>query len=1015
MASHRRLLGFVVFLALCGSPVHAQGESADERYGFVVGLCDEKEWELAVREARSFLAEFPGHAKAALARYRLATALFELGQREPAREEYAQLARVPSFEFATEVTFRLGQCELALAHPDLALKCFESVRAVEGHYLAAAAEYFCAEALFATGDSAGAEQRYLRVLADPRAAEYEREARYGSAWCAYRRGHFDEACARVDEFTRRFSGDALSAELLHLKGEAHLAAKRPREALAAFAQVREGTFVERALRGAAFATVELGDHGAAASAFGAMAARFPTGEFAAEARLQQGVEWLRAGDAARALEVLRACAATDIEAQCWLTRAQMSAQDALGALATVDAALALELKEEQAERLNVLRGDALTALGRSVDAVLAYSRAKSDYALYAAALAAYNDGRAQDAAQSAQALLEAFPSSLYACEMQLVVGEAALSAGELPRAEAAFRAAIASAADAGLHARALARCAWCRFMSDDAPAAEQLFRELLQKFREAPEADEARYMIGRCRDKQGDAGGAVRAWTLYLESAPQGTHAVDALSGLARLDAANATQWTRRIAEQFSNSPAAVAALLDAAERAAHAGRRDEALAVYRDVLARFSAHELAGQARYGLAWCLYEGGQHGDAARDLDLLVDTPQLAPELARSALELLVWARSKSKDAAGTVEAYGRFARCGAEPAKLLGAARLAGAALKDEGKPLEARVVYEDLLRASRDRDVQVSALIECAWLAIDAKDADEAEALVRTTWKLTPQAATQAALAEASFFVGELRFAAHDEARALALYELAELHGAPGLKAQALYKCGFTRLRNDEFDAAALCFARVASEHAAHELAGESRYLLGESHARAKHFDEAIEALAAFVAQMPRHASVPKALLRLGVAHGELGHWSQCEAALGELARRAVDGESNAEADVWRGRAAAQRKDARAAKAAFERVLAKDRGVCAARARIELGRLATAAHDDEEALAQFLKVALLYDGGEVVAEASYLAGEVLERLGRVDKAKARYRELVEKQPESAFATLARARLDALAR
>src|SRR5688572_25915221 len=284
MRSRTLCLG-IVLLSLVALPVRAQGESPEERYGFLVGLCDEKEWQLAAREARAFLSEFPRHDKAELARYRLATALFETGDRKGAREQYAALSKRDGFEFRAEVLFRLGQCELAAGDGRAAAAAFESVRKIPGSYLAVPADFFLGEARFAAGEIEAAEQSYARVLASEQGKEYARDARYGLAWCAFRAKRHEDAIRRVGEFLERHRDDPVAPEMRYLAAESHLASGRAKEALALFGQVREGEYHERALRGAAFASAEPGDHRGAAERFAALLQRFPDGEHAAEARL----------------------------------------------------------------------------------------------------------------------------------------------------------------------------------------------------------------------------------------------------------------------------------------------------------------------------------------------------------------------------------------------------------------------------------------------------------------------------------------------------------------------------------------------------------------------------------------------------------------------------------------------------------------------------------------------------------------------------------------------------------
>lgn len=1006
---------FLISLPVLAAPALAQGESADERYSFLVGLCDEKEWRLAAREARAFLSEFPRHAKSDLARYRLGTALFELNERGEARDVYAQLGRNEAFEFRAEVLFRLGQCELSLGRPAQAAAAFERVRSLEQSYLAPAAEFFLAEARFAAADYPAAEQGYSRVLRSSAAAEYEREARYGLCWCAFRLARHDEAIERITAYLERHADHESAAELRYLAGEAHLAAQRPREALAAFNAVRSGPFAQRALRGRAFASAALADHAAAARSFEQLLEQAPEGEFAAEAALQRGIQLLLGGDARGAAEAL-ASRANDSEAGYWLARAQLESGDAERAEQTLAAALARRPQGELLERLSVLRGDALSSLGRADEAAKAYSQARSDYALHAAAIAAFNAGSLDDAARLARDLVERFPQSSYLAQMRLVCGEAALARKDFAAAQRDFDAAGVDGAPEETRARAALRSTWCALLAGNASDARQRAEALVRAFAERPEALEARFVLGRAADKLGDADAAVRAWREYVEADARGEHAAEALAGLSRLDQARSAEWSAQLTREHPQSRAVVGALLDLAERDAREGRNEQAIARFSEVLARWPDHERASQARYGLAWRLFETGDFAGASRELKPLFEARGVEPELLRSSAELAVWSASRAGDQAGAVEAYRRFAQLGGEPRKLLGAARLAGAALGAKGQAQEARALFDELLGKARgERAVQAEVLIESAWIALDAKDADEAEAALRTALKLGPAESARASLAEALFFAGELRFDGGEFEGARALYELALPAAAPNVAAQTLYKLGFAYLRSERLDEAATAFARAASEHPAHELAGEARYLGAECRFRQGRFEECARALATFARDLPRHACVPKALLKLGLAHGELGQWKECEAALSELARRGAPPESASEADLWRGRAAAARGDARAARATFERVLGADKGLFAARARLELGQLDTAAGRHEDALAHFLKVALLYEGGDVVPHALFLAAGSLEALEQGEKARARYRELVEKYASSPFAARARERLSALAR
>ena len=98
------LVGLLVSLA----PNPIALDDADEQYAFIAGLAEKGMHDRVVKEAESFLAEFPKHAKASAARYRLACALFELHDTAKATAEFQRLAALRNFEFESEVAFRLG-------------------------------------------------------------------------------------------------------------------------------------------------------------------------------------------------------------------------------------------------------------------------------------------------------------------------------------------------------------------------------------------------------------------------------------------------------------------------------------------------------------------------------------------------------------------------------------------------------------------------------------------------------------------------------------------------------------------------------------------------------------------------------------------------------------------------------------------------------------------------------------------------------------------------------------------
>ncbi|HKJ23636.1 MAG TPA: tetratricopeptide repeat protein [Myxococcota bacterium] len=997
------------------SSAPAAQEGADEQYQYVAGLCEQGLFDVAVREARDFLRRWPRHAKASLARYRLASSLFELERFDEALREYAQLDGLAAFEFAAEVRFRLGQCLLETGEPARAAQVFAGVAELGKDYLLLPATFFLGEAQLQAERFADAEASYAAVLERDGGGEYARDARYGLVWCAFRLGDHDRTVERVAAFLRAYPQDEAADELHYLAGEAHLAAGRPREALAAYREVRGEAHAAAAARGAAFALAAAGDHAKAARGFEQLAERSPDDPFADEARLHAGIEWLHGGDPERAARQLRSDALSgDPEALAWRAQAELELGRADAALAALDTALEARPEGELRERLFALRGDALSDLGRADEAVHAYGRSGSEYARYAAAVAALNDGRHEQACRLARALLESRPDGEYATELQLVLGEGLLALDHPAEAAPAFQAVLDADPPPPAASRARLRLAWCRFLGGDPGAAAALFRASLDEQGDGPEAEEASYMWGRGLEESGDAAGALRVWRAHVKRFDAGPHRAEVLAGLARLDGEHGERWVDELLRAGGDPQPAARALLALADREAEAGDQERAVERYAAFLQRFPEDPGASRARYGQAWGLYDLGRTAEAGAALADVAGDPAADEETRRSALELAVWAWQRAGDVDRSLASYRAFARTAPPDERLWAAAQVVAGALQQADRTADADRVLDEVLDRVRSADTALGALVEKVWVALDAGRLDDAEVALRGAARLRVRAGLEESrVAEACFFVGEGRYDAGDPTRAAELYARAAEWGDPQIVPRALYKLGFCELARERWDEAAQAFRSLTAGYPEHELFGEALFLLGESEYRADRLEQAVEDLSRLRREFPDHEVLPKALFRLGQALGRLERWEPCAAVLAELNRRAPDFANGAEAELWRGRALAALGDPRGARAAFERVIARDEGVLSARARLGIGRAEFAAGNWEEALSQSLRVVVLYAQPEEVAQALLLSGRSLARMGDRDRARAQFTRILDEFGESTSAPAAREGLAAL--
>jgi TolA-binding protein len=998
------ILAFVV-LSL-GAPLATPLDGPEEQYAFIAGLAEKGMNERVVKEAQSFLEQYPRHEKANAARYRLACALFELHDTQKASSEFQRLASLRGFEFETEVLFRLGQCDLEAGDCAGAEAAFRKVVDSKKDYLAAPARWLLGESQLRCEHYDAAEASYRAALAADSGGKYAGDSIAGLAWCAFKRKQFEPAADRARSYLDKFPKGERADELKFLLGESLLELKQPRPALDAYSAVGRGKWTDGALRGAGFARAALGDHAEAAKCFARVPADFPDSRYAAECALHGGIEWIAAGDPAQALALLKSRSAGEsVDVLTWRARAERAAGDSEAALKSLDRALALAKDAESKERVHSARADVLQSLGKKDEALREYERAGSDYALEAAAVAALQAGRTADARREAQELLEKYPQSAYRSDATMVAGEALLAEKQFAAAAKTFESALGDEQDAKKRLRCRSRIAWCRYLGDDKPGAAAAFAELARETGDAPEIEEAAFMTGRALEAAGDAQRALQAYEQTARAFPKGPHAEEALFRTAKLDAG--PRRLQAFVRDHGDGAFGAQARYEWAERLSAAGKLAEAAAAYRELLQSTQDPALSAAGKYGLAWCLDRTGDAAGAAEVLRGWIADASGDSALRTSALELLVWCEAELKPPEGVAPAWRALLSACDDDARLLRSARSACESLRKAERFPEALAMLDALQKRSKDPKVLAPILVERVYVELDRKNLDQAE---RALARAITARKEDAGVAEAAFFVGEARLEKGDAPRAVELYEFAAQSQENPARDRALYKAGFARLKAGDAAGAEASFADVVAHFPQSEVYPESLFLLGESQYRQKKYDEACANLERVRKETPDGPLTPKILFRLGLARCEKEDWPGAIEALTKLARTKPDFENLAEAELARGRALAHLNRSREAQSAFERTLALDQGVLAARAHLELGRMHLAAKAYDPALSEFLKVAVLFDLPEETPQALLGAGQALEAQGDSARAIQQYKEVVEKYGKSEAASAAKQRL-----
>jgi TolA-binding protein len=1043
MMSQRRPLASLAGLGLAGwcivaapsaafaraTPPAAQDASANDQYNYIAGLFEKGFHELVVPEAKKFLAAHPDHERATLVRYRLGQSLFELKKYDEARAELVKLEPTPNgFEYGVEVSFRLGQCALNLGQGAEAARRFDKIaNSGSDHYLVPAAAFFAGEAHFKAGDFASAAKAYALAVPQEK-SEYARGALYGLCWSLYKAGQFEPATDSLRLFLKRHPDDAAAAEMQFLLGECRLRDGKPAEALAAFQKVPSGEWYDDALSGAGFACADLKDDAQAAQNFLRLEQAVPDSPLLPEARLHAGIHLQRVNrddDAAAVLDRLLAgnAGAFTAEACYWRGQVERRRKGPVQAITFYEKGLAAKPNEELAQRLAIARADALFDAGRFDEAKEAYAKAGggSDDAVYSAAVAALNGGDSKGATQRAKECLAKFPKGKHVAGANLVLGEALFAqqkwADALPPFELASQAGDdAAEGKAAIAPRAQSRCGWCLFKLEKWKEAADRFNRVATDFPKDERAAEASFMAGRSLLRAGDAAAAEQALERHLSQFPKSDLADDARYDLAQAEkqlnkSDDAARLLARLAQGGSRTDPSIArrAALENAELLANSGKHEEALLTLAPALAADAPPETTRSALYAQAWSLFALKRNDDAERSLSKLLSDDKLPKEVAAAALELQVSVARARKDGPGAHAAWERMVRVAPENERTAEAALVAALALDECGDPKSG----SKLLADAQPRFPKWSGRDRLAWqrvlLAQKAND-PQAKALNEQFMR---EFASSPFARDAAFEMGEQLYAAGDFDGALASYAKAQGEGSRVADA-ALYKSAWCRFQKEQWSEAAGLFAQIPAKFSKSPLCGESLYLAGESLYRAGEFEKALAPLEEFLKGWPKHDHRAHGLFRAGLCLGELGRCEESEEQLKKLAREFPQFELKSEADLWLGRDLLAMKRTNDALARFDAVIAADRGVLAARAHLGRGEALVAQGKLEDALGEFLKVSLLFSSEPEVARSLWLAGQCLEAMGDKEKAKSRYRELIEQHPKSPEAKDAKARLAELA-
>lgn len=962
-------LGLALTIPLAPSPARAQAAAvqaqpaaaADAAFQAASALFTQKKFAEAAPLLEKFVADFPKHPKAVQARLQWGASLLETGKPGPAAAAFqVVLTETQSPDLLFEAHYGSGRAYLALKDDvKAAASLQEAVRlSQQDRQNGPAVRLLLGDTLLRLGRAADALATYTDF--HNRWPEHDQAplAYYGIGESNRLLGNHVEAAITFRNFTDKHWRLPQASEASLKAGDAFLAAGRMDEAEEEYRRVLkdylETPSAPRAQIGLGRLTFLQRDYPSARSAYQAAAVVFGNAGIGTEVELRIAETYLAERnweEAGKRYAVLSAASdpAVSREARYGMARTQQGEGKLQAAVAEFsrlsegpDTGRWGHLSRLRLAEIRTQSGDhaAALALIRPIFEARPEPDVRDEASLgLAEALLKSQDAAAAEA--EVNALLKRAPQGPYAGRAKVLVAEARL-ATKPAEAIALLTELLATKLDPDTRAGALSGLGRAHLQAKQEKEGVTALNEVLEKHATAPAAAPA-----------------ARALLAHYQAAGQ---------------VAKAAELEALINQLYGGATRVDDGLLSQAERLVQAGKHDEALKLYGQVLAQNPDRDRRLRVRGGMAESLAALKKPAEAAAQLAELAKDNAPAPVLAGIRYRV-GRAHEKAGNGTAALAEYRAARQLGPEPevapGLLLNLARL----LCENQKPAEAEPPLRELLTKHPKSPLLPEALYELAWVHLDLGQTEQARPVFI---RLATDHPAHPLAADASFRIGEQEFRAGNYPAAIARYRVAAASKTPAAESAA-YKLGWALRQTGDHAGAAQAFLRVLEAAPKGKLALESRTRAGEALLRLEKDKEALEQFQAVLSVQPVTAQDRELWIQAKVGA------AQAYLTLGDSAKALeLASETAMPANGWYG--------GRAQLARAEAVFQKD-GPKAAVAEFSRGASLYARHRD------------------VAAEAWFRVAECYEKLNDGKAAQAAWQRVVDQFAGTEWADRSRDRLN----
>lgn len=982
-----------------------------DRVHYYLGICrlHTKSYAEAVKTFETVITKYPGFSGVDGAQYNLGMARFQIAT-----------ASKKADDFKTAAT-ALGT--VAEKYPS-------------GKY-AHKALYFQGEALYSAGDLKAAAEPYKKLIANFSGSSLLADAYYALGTTQQELGLDGDAATTLKAFldNAAFANHELADEVRLRLGMSLFRQKSYGEAeklFAAVAAVQDFPGADFALLRQAQCRLETDKAAEAAALFSDLLKRFPNSQYKAAAQLAMGKCCFltdKLDDAQKAfLPLVGANLDESAEAAYWLGRTLLKMKKPQDALKVLEDAVGKFTTGEFVPHLQLARADALYDLPeRRKETVPLYENFAKQHpdhplaaqAVYMAALAALGEEDYAAACRHAAAFLanakfadhELTPVVLYiAGEGYLLPADTDQGGGDLAKAEGFYRQLVDKYPQHQRAPRGSLRIGWCLFQAKRYDESLKYLTDVVGKLKDAAHVAEAQLLIGRNQSTAGRHAEAVQAYDAAWQAKSDWSRADEvliaaaaSLRALDQLDAA--AERLKRLNDGFPQSTYRAQALYQLGEISQEQKKHDEAINHYQQCLQQSPQGDFVAPAHYGLGAACFAKQDYGNALSALEkLLAGNPEADVAARGRYLRGLVYQRQKKfTEAAADLQAFLDTKPSGDEVMDARSALVLCRIGLKQFP---QAAAEMAALLQQKPDYAHADKVYYELGHAQLGEKQTQEAATAFRTLAEKFPNSPLAA---ESWFHVGR----AHEEAAQAGGDESqkqAELSKAAGAYAAGVaqakqadlheklqYKLGDVQFRQKQYDQAAATLQAQIGKHPGGNLVGPARFLAAESLFRQDKFDQALP-LFVQVANDKVDKYHAQSLYRAGTCAANAKSWAESQKHYEALITQFPKFEQISEARYGLGFALQNQQKLDEAGKIYEQITSETETETAAKARFMIGEIAFAGKKYEDAIEQYLLVAVGYPYPEWQALARFEAGRCFISLGETDKAIASLQIVVDKFP-----------------